>query len=156
MAKMGCYELDIGSTEVSMASVERFGVSMDDDLLQTFDRLVSQRGYASRSEAIRDLVRKELVKTEWSDAKAEVVGTVSIVYEHHEHHLSDTLADLQHRHHRSIVSTTHVHLDEHNCLEVIIVRGPSGLVKKIADTLISTKGVKHGGAVATTTGKAFQ
>ena len=138
-----------------MASVERFGVSMDDDLLQTFDRLVSQRGYASRSEAIRDLVRKELVKTEWSDPKAEVVGTVSIVYEHHEHHLSDILTDLQHRHHRSIVSTTHVHLDEHNCLEVIIVRGPSGLVKKIADTLISTKGVKHGGAVATTTGKAF-
>lgn len=139
-----------------MTGVERFGVSMDKELLKSFDGLVLQRGYASRSEAIRDLVRKELVTTEWSDPKAEVVGTVSIVYEHHEHHLSDTLADLQHRHHRSIISTTHVHLDAHNCLEVIIVRGQSGLVKKIAETLISTKGVKHGGAVATTTGKALQ
>lgn len=139
-----------------MAIVERFGVSMDKELLCDLDGLVEERGYTSRSEAIRDLVRKEMVRTEWSDPKAEVVGTVSIVYEHHEHHLSDTLADLQHRHHKSIVSTTHVHLDTHNCLEVIIVRGPSGLVKKIADTLISTKGVKHGGAVATTTGKALQ
>jgi len=139
-----------------MAIVERFGVSMDKELLSHLDAQVEERGYSSRSEAIRDLVRKEMVRTEWSDPKAEVVGTVSIVYEHHEHHLSDILTDLQHRHHRSIVSTTHVHLDEHNCLEVIIVRGPSGLVKKIADTLISTKGVKHGGAVATTTGKALQ
>jgi CopG family nickel-responsive transcriptional regulator len=139
-----------------MPKVERFGVSMEHELLKSFDGLVVQRGYASRSEAIRDLVRKELVSTEWSDPTAEVVGTVSIVYEHHEHHLSDTLADLQHRHHRYIVSTTHVHLDAHNCLEVIIVRGASGLVKKIAETLISTKGVKHGGAVATTTGKALQ
>lgn len=138
-----------------MALIERFGVSMEKELLGSLDGLVRERGYASRSEAIRDLVRKEVVRTEWSNPKAEVVGTVSIVYEHHEHHLSDVLTDLQHRHHRSIVSTTHVHLDAHNCLEVIIVRGQSGLVKKIADTLISTKGVKHGGAVATTTGKAL-
>ena len=139
-----------------MAGIERFGVSMGQDLLTEFDRLMRDRGYASRSEAIRDLVRKELVATEWDNPKTEVVGTVSIVYEHHEHHLSDTLAELQHHHHRSIVSTTHVHLDAHNCLEVVIVRGRSGLVRQISDALLSTKGVKHGGVVATTTGKAFR
>jgi len=138
-----------------MAALERFGVSMEMDLLTRFDRLVEERGYASRSEAIRDLVRKEFVAGEWEDPKAEVVGTVSIVYEHHEHHLSDVLAELQHHHHRSIVSTTHVHLDAHNCLEVIIVRGRSSLVRRVAERLISTKGVKHGGVVATTTGKAL-
>jgi len=136
-----------------MAEVERFGVSMEKELLADFDRQIARRGYASRSEAIRDLIRRELVEHEWADPAAEVVGTVSIVYAHHEHHLSDTLAELQHAHHRSIVSATHVHLDAHNCLEVILVRGKSALVKKIAETLISTKGVKHGGVVASTTGQ---
>jgi len=136
-----------------MADVERFGVSMEGDLLKGLDRLVAARGYASRSEALRDLVRRELVAQEWSEPGTEVVATVSIVYEHHEHHLSDTLAELQHAHHRSIVSTTHVHLDAHNCLEVILVRGKSALVKRIAETLISTRGVKHGGVVASTTGQ---
>jgi CopG family transcriptional regulator, nickel-responsive regulator len=139
-----------------MPEVGRFGVSMEMDLLTRFDRLVKERGYASRSEAIRDLVRKEFVATEWEDPKAEVVGTVSIVYEHHEHHLSDVLADLQHHHHRSIVSTTHVHLDAHNCLEVIIVRGRSSHVRRLAERLISTKGVKHGGVVATTAGRMIR
>ncbi len=138
-----------------MPEVGRFGVSMEQDLLWRFDRLVKERGYASRSEAIRDLVRKEFVAGDWEDPKAEVVGTVSIVYEHQEHHLSDVLADLQHHHHRSIVSTTHVHLDAHNCLEVIILRGRSSLVRRIAHQLISTRGVKHGGVVATTAGNAL-
>jgi CopG family transcriptional regulator, nickel-responsive regulator len=138
-----------------MPEIGRFGVSMEMDLLERFDRLVEERGYASRSEALRDLVRKEFVATEWGDPEAEVVGTVSIVYDHHEHHLSDVLADLQHHHHRSIVSTTHVHLDAHNCLEVIIVRGRSGLVRRVAERLISTKGVKHGGLVATTAGRSL-
>jgi CopG family transcriptional regulator, nickel-responsive regulator len=136
-----------------MAGVARFGVSMEVDLLDPLDKLVGERGYTSRSEAIRDLVRKELVRAEWDDPKAEVAATVSIVYEHHQHHLSDTLADLQHDHHGLIVSSTHVHLDAHNCLEVIILRGPSARVKGIADALVSTKGVKHGGVVTTTTGK---
>jgi CopG family nickel-responsive transcriptional regulator len=138
-----------------MKVLERFGVSMEAKLLSGFDLLIRSRGYASRSEALRDLVRRELVATEWEDPKQEVVGTVSIVYEHHEHNLSDALADLQHHHHRSIVSTTHVHLDAHNCLEVIIVRGRSVLVRQIADALLSTKGVKHGGVVATTAGKSL-
>ena len=139
-----------------MAIVERFGVSMDKELFCHLDALVEERGYSSRSEAIRDLVRKEIVRTEWSDPSAEVVGTVSIVYGHHEHHLADVLADLQHDHHALIVSSTHVHLDAHNCLEVIILRGPSARVRRIADALVSTKGVKHGGVVATTTGKSLQ
>ncbi len=138
-----------------MAGLERFGVSMEDELLRGLDALVEERSYASRSEAIRDLVRKELVRDEWADPRAEVVATVSIVYEHHEHHLSDTLADLQHQYHTTIISTTHVHLDAHNCLEVIIMRGKSALVKRIADTLVSTKGVKHGGTIATTTGQSL-
>lgn len=138
-----------------MPEIGRFGVSMEQELLLRFDRLVEERGYASRSEAIRDLVRKEFVATEWEDPMAEVVATVSIVYGHHEHHLSDVLADLQHHHHRSIVSTTHVHLDAHNCLEVVILRGRSSVVGRIAEQLVSTKGVKHGGVVATTAGKSI-
>ncbi|HVN75325.1 MAG TPA: nickel-responsive transcriptional regulator NikR [Thermoanaerobaculaceae bacterium] len=135
-----------------MAELERFGVSMERELLGRFDELIGEREYASRSEAIRDLVRKELVSEMWSDPRADVIATVSIVYGHHEHHLADTLADLQHRHHRAIVSSTHVHLDPHNCLEVVIIRGRSRQVRRIADALVATRGVKHGGVVATTTG----
>ena len=138
-----------------MAELERFGVSMESGLLARFDALIAGRAYASRSEAIRDLVRKELVSEMWADPKAEVIATVSIVYGHHEHRLADTLADLQHRHHGAIVSSTHVHLDPHNCLEVVIVRGRSSMVRRIADALVATRGVKHGGVVATTTGAAL-
>ena len=135
-----------------MAKLDRFGVSMEDDLLRRFDALIAEREYASRSEAIRDLVRKELVSRMWADPKADVIAAVSIVYGHHEHRLADTLAELQHRNHRAIVSSTHVHLDPHNCLEVVILRGRSGEVRRIADALVATRGVKHGGVVATATG----
>ena len=135
-----------------MSTVERFGVSMEDELLTRFDAMVQTRGYQSRSEAIRDLVRQELVKDEWADPNADVVGTITIVYEHHEHELSNVLTDLQHRYHEFILCSTHIHLDENNCLEVIIVRGSSSRVKYIANTLISTRGVKHGQLVSTTTG----
>jgi len=137
-----------------MPILERFGVSMEDELLQRFDALIKERGYQSRSEAIRDLVRQELVKEEWSDPEAEVVGTLTIVYEHHEHELSNILAELQHQYHTFILCSTHIHLDPHNCLEVVILKGASGRVKYIANTLISTRGVKHGQLVSTTTGKA--
>ncbi|OFX13784.1 MAG: nickel-responsive regulator [Armatimonadetes bacterium RBG_16_58_9] len=135
-----------------MPGVERFGVSMEEDLLTRFDTMVESRGYKSRSEAIRDLVRQEIVKDEWSDPDAEVVGTITIVYEHHEHELSNLLADLQHQYHEFILCSTHIHLDPRNCLEVIIVRGSSSRVRYIANTLISTRGVKHGRLVSTTTG----
>jgi CopG family transcriptional regulator, nickel-responsive regulator len=136
-----------------MSKVERFGVSMEDELLRRFDELIEERRYASRSEAIRDLVRQELVKEEWSEPDTEVVGTVNLVYEHHVHDLSDRLAELQHQYHDLIICNTHVHMDAHNCLEVIIVRGPNRRVRTIANTLISTRGVKHGQLVSTTTGK---
>lgn len=139
-----------------MGQIERFGVSMERGLLKRFDDLLAGRGYGSRSEGIRDLVRKELVGEEWAEPGAEVIATVSIVYPHHEHHLADALTDLQHRHHASIVSSTHVHLDTHNCLEVIIVKGPSEKVRGIAAKLVSTRGVRHGGVIATTTGKRFR
>jgi CopG family transcriptional regulator, nickel-responsive regulator len=139
-----------------MACLERFGVSMEKELLDRFDGLIRRRGYQTRSEAIRDLVRRELVKEEWSEPGKEVVGTVTLVYEHHAHDLADRLADLQHAHHKSIVCSTHVHMDAHNCLEVVVVRGKSALVRKISDSLISTRGVKHGDLVASTTGKGVR
>lgn len=138
-----------------MAVVERFGVSMEEELLQRFDARNAARGYASRSEAVRDLVRQALVADEWDDPDADVVGAVTLVYEHHEHELAHVLAELQHTCHQQIICSTHVHLDAHNCLEIIIVRGPSRQVRAIADALISTRGVKHGALVATTTGQAL-
>lgn len=136
-----------------MASLERFGVSIEDDILSRFDDLIKERGYTSRSEAIRDLMRQEFVRTEWSDPDTEVVGTITVVYEHHEHELANTLAELQHQHHGNIVCSTHIHLDAHNCLEVIVIRGRAEDVRTVANTLISTRGVKHGQLVCTTTGE---
>ena len=138
-----------------MAVLERFGVSMEDDLLARFDELISERGYGSRSEAIRDLVRQELVKEEWADPNVEVVGTITLVYEHHEHALAKVLPDLQHQYHDCVVCSTHIHMDAHNCLEVVIVRGVSSKVKVIANTLLSTRGVKHGQLVSTSTGRTL-
>lgn len=136
-----------------METVERFGVSMSPQLLNKFDQVIANKGYTSRSEALRDIIRNFLVETEWESADSEVIGTVTIVYNHETHDLSDTLTEMQHIHHKEIVCTTHVHLDEHNCLETIVLRGSSGRIRAIADRLISTKGVKHGKLVCTTTGK---
>lgn len=138
-----------------MSTLERFGVSMEDELLERFDSLVEKRGYTSRSEAIRDLVRQDLVKDEWTDPNAEVIGTITIVYEHHEHELAHVLTEVQHQHHEAIVCSTHIHIDAHNCLEVVIVRGSSSSIKRIANALISTRGVKHGELCCTSTGKAL-
>jgi len=138
-----------------MPILERFGVSMEDDLLERFDELIAGRGYHSRSEAIRDLIRQELVKEEWADPNAEVVGTITLVYEHHEHELARVLPDLQHQYHDCVICSTHIHMDPHNCLEVIIVRGVSSKVRLIANTLLSTRGVKHGQLVSTSTGRTL-
>jgi CopG family nickel-responsive transcriptional regulator len=132
-------------------SVERFGVSVEPELLQKFDALTAARGYASRSEAIRDLIRQALVTEEWTDPAAEVIGTVTIVYDHHAHELAHVLAELQHQHHDCILCATHIHMDAHHCMEVIIVRGDSARVTEIAHTLISTRGVMHGKLVSSTT-----
>lgn len=138
-----------------MGKIERFSVSLEGELLKAFDEYIDQMGYTSRSEAVRDLIRDKLVVREWQDPKAEGVGVVTLVYDHHQRDLPEKLTQLQHRFFREIVSTTHIHLDRHNCLEVIIVRGQARTLQSIADLLISTKGVKHGRLLATTTGKTL-
>lgn len=138
-----------------MGETVRFGISIDDGLLERFDKLVDDKGYVNRSEAIRDLIRDALVEQVWEAGNEETVGTVTLVYDHHVHDLSDRLTEQQHQHHREIVSALHVHLDAHNCLEVLVVRGNAAVVKKIADALIGVKGVKHGKLVMTTTGSTL-
>ena len=129
--------------------LERIGVAIDGDLLEKFDKLLSRRGYKNRSEAFRDLVRAELVAESATQPNTPVVGTVTLLYDHHVRLLSEKLTDLQHEFHHEILSTLHVHLDHHNCLEVIVVQGTSAQVRKVADLLIATKGVKHGKLVVT-------
>jgi CopG family transcriptional regulator, nickel-responsive regulator len=136
-----------------MGETIRFGVSIEDRLLESFDRLIEQKGYMNRSEAIRDLIRGALVELQWEAGDEETVGTVTLVYNHHVRDLADKLTEQQHLHHHQIVSTLHVHLDPHNCLEVLVVRGAAREVKKIADELIGVKGVVHGKLVMTTTGR---
>ncbi len=131
----------------------RFGISLPESLLSRFDRLISFRGYSNRSEAIRDLIREYLVEREWEIGKKETVGTVNLVYDHHKREIDKVLTNLQHQHCDSIVSAMHIHLDRNNCLEVVVVRGKSTRIKKIADKLISTKGVKYGKLTAATIGE---
>ena len=135
-----------------MSGLSRIGVAIDTGLLEQFDRLIAQRKYTNRSEAFRDLIRDELVEKTWESPESQVVGTVTLVYDHHVRMLNEKLTGIQHDHHRSILSTLHVHLDHDNCLEVLVVRGKSADVKRIADVLISTKGVKHGRLTITTSG----
>ena len=136
-----------------MSKTIRFGVAMDSALLDKFDHLIVKKGYQNRSEAIRDLVRNNLVEEDWKAGNKETVGTITIVYSHSVREITDTLTELQHHYHSEIISCMHVHLDEHNCLEVLAVKGLAEKIKKIADRLIATKGVKHGKLVMTTTGK---
>jgi len=132
----------------------RFGVSISSGLLDKFDELIETKGYVNRSEAIRDLIRDYLVEHEW-EKDDETMGSVTVVYDHHMRELTESLTALQHDFHSSIISSMHVHVDEHNCLEVIVIRGKGSKVKEIADRLISTKGVKHGKLTMTTTGKGL-
>ncbi len=135
-----------------MGELSRIGVAIDTDLLEKFDRLIAGRGYTNRSEAFRDLIRDELVERAWESPESHVVGTVTLVYDHHVRQLSDRLTGIQHDFHRAILSTLHVHLDHDHCLEVLVVRGKAADVRKVADVLISTKGVKHGRLTITTSG----
>jgi len=139
-----------------MATLVRFGVSIPDDLLDKFDVLIAEKGYTNRSEAIRDLIRDRLVEDEWSRSEHEVVGTVTVVYNHEQSDLAQKLTEIKHRQHELVISALHVHLDQHNCLEVLIVRGRSEEVKKVGELLISTRGVKHGKITMATTGKELE
>lgn len=136
-----------------MPGLTRFGVSIDSRLIKQFDSLIGRKGYATRSEAIRDMIRDSLVEQEWEAEDRETVGTITIVYNHHTRELEHALTDMQHKSFHQIISTLHVHLDAHNCLEVLVVKGKSQEIKKIADRLIGTRGVKHGKLTMTTTGK---
>ena len=131
----------------------RFSVAMPEDLLERFDEFVARRGVLkNRSEVVRDLVRDALIREEASAPGAEVMASLTIVYDHHAHHLQDRLHDIQHERFGLIVATTHVHLDADSCLETIIMRGEATAVRETADRIIGTKGVKNGGLVVTTTG----
>ncbi|MFO7674696.1 MAG: nickel-responsive transcriptional regulator NikR [bacterium] len=127
-----------------MAPTVRFGVSMEPALLARFDRLLDRSGYSCRSEALRDLVRRRLDEDRQREEDSDVVGTVTIVYDHEQHDLAHRLTHIQHDHHATVVANVHVHLDPQNCLEVLIVRGRSSRVRRLADELIATKGVRHG------------
>lgn len=136
-----------------MAGLTRFGVSIETNLLERFDRLIKEKSYKNRSEAIRDLIRDHLVQEEWKLGVKETVGTITLVYNHHTRELADSLTHLQHDHYESVISSMHVHMDEHNCLEVLVVKGKANQIKRIADKLIGTRGVKHGKLTLTTQGK---
>ena len=133
-----------------MGDTTRFGISIDSDLLESFDRLLTQKAYQNRSEAIRDLIRAAIVEEKQESGSEEMVGTVTMVYNHHVRDLADKLTEHQHQHHHQVVSALHVHLDAHNCLEVLILRGTAREIHRIADELLGVKGVKHGRLFMTT------
>jgi CopG family transcriptional regulator, nickel-responsive regulator len=135
-----------------MGDLSRIGVAIDSDLLEKFDELIARRGYTNRSEAFRDLIRGELVEEAWAKPDSLMVGTVTLVYNHHVRLLNEKLTGMQHEHYDHVLSTMHVHLDHDNCLEVLVIKGKASEVRRIADSLISTKGVKHGRLFVTTPG----
>ncbi len=136
-----------------MSEIIRFGVSIDSQLIKKFDALIGRKGYTTRSEAIRDMIRDSLVEQEWGADDRETVATITLVYNHHTRELDHALTDMQHKSFHQIISALHIHLDAHNCLEVLVVKGKSSEIRKIADRLIGTRGVKHGKLTTTTTGK---
>lgn len=127
-----------------MSQIERIGVSLEKDLLAAFDGLIAKRGYPSRSEAIRDLVRQQISEEQVANPKAMAVAAVFLVYNHHSTKLMGMLTGLQHSHLLQTISSMHIHLDQHDCLEVIVLRGQVGEINKTAENLISLKGVKLG------------
>ncbi len=127
-----------------MAELSRIGIAIDDNLLARFDRFIAKQGYTNRSEAFRDLIRDRLVTAAVETPETQVVGTITLIYDHHSRLLPEKLTNLQHDHHGLIISTTHVHLDHNTCLEVLVVKGASKQVQKLADLLVGTKGVQHG------------
>jgi len=137
-----------------MGILSRIGVAIDSDLLRRFDQFIARQGYTNRSEAFRDLIRDRLVLAAVESPSASVVGTITLIYDHHSRLLPNKLMNLQHDYQDLIIATTHAHLDHHTCLEVIVVKGESKAVRKLADLLIGTKGVQHGRLVMSST-KAF-
>ncbi len=125
-----------------MSELVRFGVSLDKSLLDKFDRLIRERRYTNRSEALRDLIREELVKKAWA-GDMEVAGAVTFLFDHHQRDLQNRITDIQHDYQKLIISTQHVHLDHDNCLEIVAVRGKAGNIQELTNRLKSTRGVRH-------------
>ncbi|HQL01017.1 MAG TPA: nickel-responsive transcriptional regulator NikR [Smithellaceae bacterium] len=135
-----------------MSNLVRFGVSLEDDLLTKFDAHIKKQKYTNRSEAIRDLIREELVKKEWSENK-EVTGAITIVYDHHARELVTKVLDIQHDYHTCILSSQHIHLDHHNCFEIIVTKGKAKEIEVLYEKLKAVKNVKHAGIMMATRGK---
>ena len=129
----------------------RFGVSLEKDLLSKFDQRIREKKYTNRSEALRDLIREDLVKKEWQENK-EISGAITLIYDHHKRELLDRITDIQHDFQKLIISTQHIHLDHNNCLEIVAIRGKSREAQKLAETLKAIKGVKHGTLSMSSTG----
>lgn len=129
----------------------RFSVSMEQGLVDALDQMVGRRGYSCRSEAMRDAIRAQLIEGEWDESN-DVVGVITLLYDHHTHGLSEKLTGIQHRAESCVLSTTHIHLGADMCLELIAVRGGAATIRTLADHLRSLKGVKHGNLAATSTG----
>jgi CopG family transcriptional regulator, nickel-responsive regulator len=131
----------------------RFSISIPADLARQLDRMVAEKGYHNRSLAVADMIRAQLVEHHQQFGDKEIAGTITLLYDHHKQHVQAALTDIQHDHHQVIIATLHVHLDHHNCLEILAVRGQAAPIKRIADELIAAKGVKHGKLTVTSTGK---
>ncbi len=138
-----------------MEELARFGVSIPKELLKAFDNYIERKHYANRSEAIRDLIRQKLVEEEWKESKEEVVGVITYLYDHHKRELAEKIIDLQHDHYQKIITTQHIHVDHHRCLEVVLVRGRANEIKELADKIQSLKGVLHLNLALTTLGKSL-
>ena len=141
--------LQITIERVTMENITRFGVSVKPDLLKKFDKMIKKEGYTNRSEAIRDIIRRNLIMEKNKDPNAEAIGTLTMIYNHHVGSLTDRLLDLQHDHTKEILVTTHIHIDHNNCLEVIVLKGKVGTIQKLADKIKALKGIKHGELVIT-------
>ena len=136
-------------------ALDRFSLSMSADLVRQLDAMAKAKGYANRSQAVADMVRAQLIEHHGQRGDHEIAGTVTLVYDHHKRNIQALLTDIQHDHGEVIIATLHVHLDHHNCMEVLAVRGRADAVKNVADRLTAAKGVKHGKLTVTTTGKEF-
>lgn len=135
-----------------MSELVRFGVSLEKTLLDRFDDLIREKQYTNRSEALRDLIRRELVQREWQEGK-DVAGAITLIYDHHKRDVMSRVTDTQHGFQKAIISTQHIHLDHHNCLEIIAARGKAEEVQKLADALRSIKGVRHATLSMSSTGR---
>lgn len=131
------------------AKITRFGISIEPELLKQFDKIIIKEGYTNRSEKIRDLIRNNLINNEIKNPESKAVGTLTIIYDHHTGNLTNKLLNIQHEHNNEILTTTHIHIDHHNCLEVIVLKGKIGNIQKLTNNIIALKGIKNGKLVIT-------